>query len=41
MKTNTPERVLYVLETEENEVTVDKKIAERAMLPLDRPRPSV
>lgn len=36
MKLNTPERILRVLDTEENEVTVDKKIAERAMLPLDR-----
>ncbi len=36
MKLNTPEKVLHVLKTEENEVFVDEKIAKRAMLPLDR-----
>ncbi len=36
MKLNTPEKVLHVLETGENEVLVDEQTAKRAMLPLDK-----
>ncbi len=36
MKLNTPEKILHVLRTEENEVTVSEEIRERALLPLDR-----
>ncbi len=36
MKLNTPEKVLHVLETGENEIFVDEETAKRAMLPLDR-----
>ena len=36
MKLNTPEKLLYVLETEENEVTVEARLAEAAIAPLER-----
>lgn len=36
MKLNTPEKVLRVLETEENEVLVSDEKRKRALLPLDR-----
>lgn len=36
MKLNTLEKVLYVLQTGENEVFVDEQTAKRAMLPLDK-----
>ena len=36
MKLITPEKVLHVLKTEENEVFVSDEIRERALLPLDR-----
>ena len=36
MKLNTLEKLLYVLETEENEITVDDEIRERALLPLEK-----
>ena len=36
MKLNTPEKVLHVLKTEENQVEVDEAKRVRAMLPLDR-----
>lgn len=36
MKLITPEKVLHVLKTEENEVFVTDEIRERALLPLDR-----
>ena len=36
MKLNTPEKVLHVLKTEENQVEVDEAKRIRAMLPLDR-----
>ncbi len=36
MKLNTPEKLLYVLQTEENEITVDPKTREAALAPLDR-----
>ncbi len=36
MKLNTVEKVLRVLETEENEVTVDKVISQKALLALER-----
>lgn len=36
MKLNTLEKLLYVLETEENEVLVDAQLSEAAMAPLER-----
>lgn len=36
MKLNTLEKLLYALETEENEVAVDAKLGEAAIAPLDR-----
>ena len=36
MKLITPEKVLHVLKTEENEVFVSDEIRERALIPLDR-----
>ena len=36
MKLNTPEKVLHVLRTGENEVFIDEEIRRRALLPLDR-----
>ncbi len=36
MKLNTVERLLHVLETEENEVTVSDEVRRRALIPLDR-----
>ena len=36
MKLITPEKVLHVLKTEENEVQVSDEIRERALIPLDR-----
>lgn len=36
MKLNTPEKLLNVLITEENEITVDEDLRKRALLPLDR-----
>lgn len=36
MKLNTLEKLLYVLENEENEINVSKDICERALIPLDR-----
>ena len=36
MKLNTPEKVLHVLQTGENEVTVDDRVRECAMIPLER-----
>ncbi len=36
MKLNTIDRILHVLETEENEVNVNEAIRSRALLPLDR-----
>ena len=36
MKLNTLSALLYVLETEENEISVDEALAKRALLPLDR-----
>lgn len=36
MKLNTLEKLLNVLETEENEIEIDEEIAKRAMIPLDK-----
>lgn len=36
MKLNTLEKLLNVLETEENEIKIDEEIAKRAMIPLDK-----
>lgn len=36
MKLNTPENILHVLETGENEVTVDEDVSKKALLPLER-----
>ena len=36
MKLNTPEKVLHVLETEENQVFVDDEIRKNAMKPLEK-----
>lgn len=36
MKLNTLEKLLHILETEENEIIVPKDIANKALLPLDR-----
>jgi quinolinate synthase len=36
MKLNTPERILEVLKTGKNAVTVDEAVRQRALLPLDR-----
>ncbi len=36
MKWNTPEKILHVLQTGENEVKVDEKVRSRAILPLER-----
>ncbi|MDO4618672.1 MAG: quinolinate synthase NadA [Clostridia bacterium] len=36
MKLNTLDKVLYVLETESNEVTVSDEVREKALLPLDK-----
>ncbi|MBO5355113.1 MAG: quinolinate synthase NadA [Clostridia bacterium] len=36
MKLNTPEKILEVLKTGKNAVTVDEEVRERALLPLDR-----
>lgn len=36
MKLNTPEKILRVLENEENEVFVSNEVREKALLPLDR-----
>ena len=36
MKLNTPEKILHVLETGENEITVDEEKRKKALVPLDR-----
>ncbi len=36
MKLNTPERLLYVLETEKNEIFVDEAIQKKALAPLEK-----
>jgi quinolinate synthase len=36
MKLNTLEKLLHVLQTEENEITVKDEVREAALLPLDR-----
>lgn len=36
MKQITPQKILHVLETEENAVEIDKEVASRAILPLER-----
>lgn len=36
MKLNTPEKILHVLETGENEITVDEEKRRKALVPLDR-----
>lgn len=36
MKLNTPENILHVLETGENEVMVDEDVSKKALLPLER-----
>lgn len=36
MKLNTPEAILHVLETEENEVFISDEIREKALIPLER-----
>lgn len=36
MKLNTPESILHVLETEENEVFISDEIREKALIPLER-----
>jgi len=36
MKLNTPEKLLRVLQTEENEITVNEELAKAALIPLDR-----
>ena len=38
MKLNTPEAILHVLETGENEVILEPGTAERALAPLERMR---
>ena len=36
MKLNTPEEILKILESEENEVLIDEDTAKKALKPLER-----